>query len=250
MIHKKHYTFRLTDIFEERTMGDFSIRKEVLLKGTMVRTYWAGGYFYHDRLASDFPIVKLVEKGTVWMSDTPAEQESLRMPTMLARGDTLIIGLGLGFLPMYLSMRNQLVKTVTIIEQSQGVVDLVYNKVKSARTSVKVVDGKEFLATTESKYDFIYIDVWDCIVAPIEEINHWSSLAKRCLKPGGEVRCWLQELYDRVKSKLPKEPTAATSLPGQHDPCLICGNEFRNDYGGLCMDCADILQVSEMYVKK
>ena len=182
------------------------------------------------------------------MSDSPMEQESPVMPTMLARGDVLVVGLGLGLFPLLLRARNRAVKSVTIIEQNQEVVDLVYNKIKSTKTSVKVADGEAFLADTDDRYDFIFIDVWPDPIALLREVDRWNSLAKRCLKPNGEARCWLQELYDRVKAKLPKEPINPTSAPGIHEPCLFCGKKMRGDYAGLCADCADGLEVSELFI--
>ena len=31
-----------------------------------------------------------------------------------------------------------------------------------------------------------------------------------------------------------------------NDPCIRCGKPIRADYMGLCMDCADTLNVSEL----
>lgn len=30
-------------------------------------------------------------------------------------------------------------------------------------------------------------------------------------------------------------------------PCKRCGKAPRNDYGGICMDCADALGISEIF---
>lgn len=32
-------------------------------------------------------------------------------------------------------------------------------------------------------------------------------------------------------------------------PCKKCGKTIRNDYWGLCMDCADELEISELFEK-
>ena len=32
-----------------------------------------------------------------------------------------------------------------------------------------------------------------------------------------------------------------------NDPCLLCGKHPRCDYDGICMDCADEMQVSEIF---
>ncbi|GAH45498.1 unnamed protein product, partial [marine sediment metagenome] len=140
------------------------------------------------------------------MSDTPMEQEALRIPSVVARGDVLIVGLGLGLLPILIKMRNKMVDSITIIEKNREVANLVYNKIKTRKTSLLLNDGESYLAVPGRKFDFIFIDIWGSITAPMREIDHWTDLANNRLKKGGEVRCWLQELYDRIKSKLPKEP--------------------------------------------
>ena len=251
MIHANRYTTALSRKFVEKSIGDFSIKKDVLPKGTFIRTYYPGGMFYHDTLNQDFPIVRLIEeKGGIWMSDTPMEQEALRIPSIIARGDILIVGLGLGLLPTLIKMRNKMVDSITIIEKNREVANLVYNKIKSRKTSLLLNDGESYLSVPGRKFDFISIDVWGSITAPIKEIDHWTNLARNRLKKGGEVRCWLQELYDRIKNKLPKEPVLKPGPPAVYDPCLICGKTLRNDYAGLCLDCADDMEVSELFIRR
>lgn len=250
MIHIKDYTMALYNKLNEAEEGNFKITKTIIKKGTGLTTYSPLGFFYFDKFGGDFHSVRLEEDGGVWMSDTPMEQESLRITSVLARGDMLIIGLGLGLLPILIKTHNRLVNTITIIEKNPEVVKLVYDKIKFRKTSVEVCDGEDYLTHTSRKFDFIYVDMWGSIIASLKQIDYWTNLAKRCLRENGEVRCWLQELYDRIKDKLPKEPTAPTKPAGIHDPCLICGKKLRNDYAGLCMDCADELGVSEMFVGK
>ncbi len=248
MILVNRYTTILSRILPERSIGDFAIKKDVILRGDIIRTYHPGGYFYHDMLNRDFPTVKLTEeKGGVWMSDTPMEQEALRIPSTVARGDVLIIGLGLGLLPTLIKMRNKMVDSILIIEKNEEVANLVYSKIRSRKASLLLGDGETYLAAPGRKFDFIFIDVWGSITAPMREIEHWTNLAKGRLKHAGDVRCWLQELYDRIKDKLPKEPLSEHGPPAVHEPCLICGKKLRYDYAGLCMDCADFLGVSEPY---
>lgn len=253
MINVRNYTTVMSKKLEESECGNFSITKAVISKGTVMRTYTPHGFFYHDRFNRDFPTVKLKEgKESIWMSDTPLEQEALRVPTVLAHGDVLVLGLGIGLFPTLLRMRNKAVDSITIIERERDVIKLVYDKVRFRKTRVIECEAKKYFAEDcwGLEFDFIYIDVWGGIISPIKEIDEWTELAKHCLKEGGEVRCWLQELYDRIKHKLPKEPTEATSEVGFHDPCLICGKKLRNDYAGLCMDCADELEVSELFVRR
>lgn len=250
MIYKKDYTFIMSRKLPEKQVGDYALKKLVLQKGELIRTYTPAGFFYFDKANADLPIIRLTKGEGIIMSDTPMEQEGLRIPTVVARGNTLIIGLGIGLLPTLIRMRNCVVQRIMIIEQSVEVAKLVYRHIKTSKTNILVCDGEEYLKTCEEKYDFIYIDVWEGIITPLTEIEKWTELAKPCLTEAGEVRCWLQELYNRVKIHLKRGPAGPTAQAGFHPPCLVCGKILRNDYAGLCLDCADSLEVSEVFIRK
>jgi len=250
MIYKTNYTFIMSDKLPEGSSGDYSIVKGTLEKGNLLRTYSPFGSFYIDKLGSSMPVVKLLKNGDAVMSDTPMEQEGLRIPSFIARGDILIIGLGIGLLPTLIRMRNQTVKSMLIVEENEDVVKLVYPFIKNRRTDLRVCDGEKYLMACKDKFDFIFIDVWSAITTTIKEIDKWTELAKPLLNEKGEVKCWLQELYDRIKNKLPKEPIELTGLSAVREPCLICGKKLRNDYAGLCCDCADYMEVSELFMRR
>lgn len=266
MIRTEYYTTVLSRIIPEGRSGKFYIRKVVLPKGREIRTYSPTGVFYFDKLDKDFPTVVLredtdIEKlpDQVWMSDAPMEQEGMRYASLVAKGDILVLGLGLGLLPTLIKMRNvgvrnRMVKSITIVEIEQDVVNLVYDHIKTKRTKLIIADAKDYLEKTDDRYDFIFIDIWASFVATLTEAEHWASLASRCLKDGivpeQGVRWWVQELHARIKDKLPKSPVAEPGKPAVYPPCLVCGKTIRNDYAGLCMDCADTLGVSELFVKK
>lgn len=253
MIDTDKYTTRLTKLIPEGRVGKFRIKKTIIPRGTRIRMYHPSGYLYHDEFNSDFPTVRLLEKdGSIWMSDTPMEQESLVVPSILAKGNVLVLGLGLGLFPQLLRKRRR-VRKITIIEKETDVVILVYPCIKLPKTEVVISDAKayiDFAAAVGYRYDFIYVDIWSGILAPLKVMDEWVEIAKPVLAPGGVVYCWLRELYDRVKDKLPKEPVTQPGFPNVYDPCLICGKTLRNDYAGLCMDCADELDVSEIHAEK
>lgn len=252
MIVPKHYDHSLYQKIPERIIGKYSVIRGVLPKGTWIRCYSPVGIFYMDYPSSNYPVVKLVELGPeggvagVWMSDSPMEQDGLSIPVVMAKGHVLVLGLGLGLYPHILLKRNKTVTKVTIVEAEQDVIKLVYPHISSSKTEVVCSSAEVFLACNKTKFDFIYIDVWPDIVTSIREADKWLSLCRPHLAEDGLVRCWLQELYDRVKFRLPKEPLKEHGPPAVYDPCLICGKKLRFDYAGLCMDCADRLEVSEL----
>jgi len=259
MIRTSRYTTIMSRKLEEVRSGAFRIEKVIVSKGTTLRTYSPQGFLYSDTFDANFPIVRLIEGEPdpqipglgLWMSDTPLEQESLRGPTHVAYGDVLEIGLGIGLFPTLLR-RNKSVKSITIVERGADLVPLVYHRIRYKKTKLVLADGEEWLKfcqATERKYDFIHIDVWADLTAPMKEIEKWTKLAEPCLKKDGIIWCWLQELYNRIKDRLPQEPIKYPGPPAIYEPCLICGKKLRNDYAGLCMDCADNMEISEVYVK-
>ena len=250
MIESKKYSTVMSTLLKEGTSGEFKIRKTTVPTGTILQTYDSKhGRLYKDVLLGDFPTVVLSQKDDTWMSDTPLEQESSKPAVVNARGDVLICGLGIGLVPTLIKDKPE-IKSIDIVEISLNVVKLVWQRIKSPK--MRLIHGVawKYLAKCEEKYDFIHIDIWGSITAPIMEVKKARDLAKRCLKPNGQIRCWMEELYFRVVNALPKQPMHSTQPAGFHDPCLICGKTWRNDYAGLCMDCSDCLGLSELFIGK
>ncbi len=250
MIVPKHYSHELYRKLEEKGVGNFSIRKFTMPKGELIRTYHPAGFFYHDELSSNLPVVKLTEGGGTLMSDTPMEQEAYKLPISFARGNILIVGLGIGLFLQLLRERNTLVKHITVVELHEEVKSLVWRKMKSSNTELIIADGREYLKGVGRQFDYIFIDVWGSIFGTLNVVKSCCDLAQGCLKGDNVVDFWLRALYNRVEYRLKQGPTLATSPAGPHDPCLICGKKLRHDYAGLCADCADPLELSGYFVNK
>lgn len=253
MIHSADYTYDLSKLIPEGGSGNFSITTKVIPKGKQIQTYSPSGVVYYDKLQKDFPMVLLRRGSDILMSDSPFEQESMRVPTILARKKVLVLGLGIGLYPLWLKERNNRVESVTIVERAADVFALVFPHVKSslhARTSIVIADGWDFMGTTHEKYDFVFIDIWGSQMAAVIEGPAWAEQAKLCLAPGGSVRFWMQEIHARVATVLENiVPSEGVGFE-MRIPCFMCAKTLRNDFGGLCLDCADQLGVSEMFVKK
>lgn len=187
------YSFTMSKILKEGKAGNFAIEKETLLKGTVVDGYdRRRGKMDQVRCDFDYPIVKLTENGNTWMSDNPFEVESSMGAVENARGDVLIGGLGIGLLP---TLMKDKVVSIDIIELSQEVIDLVFYQVATEKMNIIRGDICHYLTSTEKKYDFICVDIWPDTFLPLWDIVGMKELAQRCLKPGGNIWCWLEELY-------------------------------------------------------
>jgi len=239
----------MSKILKEAENPPFSIRKRIIPAGTLLNHYDpTEGRIFKVKFMNDFPIITLKEDSHIWMSDTPFELEGMANSLKAAYGRVLIGGLGLGMFPYLIGLKRK-VREVDIIEKEQKVIDLVFPQIPSLKLNVVCDDIYHYVSTTQARYDFIYLDIWPDIIGPIQDVDKAVAAAQRCLKPGGEVRVWLQELIDRVKDKLPKI-SQGPSGPITLEPCLVCGKYPRNDYAGLCMDCADLMGVSELFIPR
>ena len=240
------YDFTMSRILKPAKVGNWELWLDIIPAGRPVALYDRSGQITMGECAFDYPIVTLAEGDNIWMSDSPLEVESYQGAIELAKGNCLVSGLGIGLLPTLIKEKAE---AIDIVELNKDVIDLIYPQIQSEKTRIIQDDIFHYLDTTGKKYDFIHIDIWGDITAPILEIEKAREKAAKCLKPGGVSWCWLQELYDRIKDKLPKEPVEPGKI-GRHEPCLICGNRLRMDYGGLCATCAEEMGVTEKYIKK
>lgn len=242
------YPFTMSKVLKPGKVGNFSLEIRKISKGSVMKMYDRKGFLTKGKYTFDYPIAVLLEGDGIWMSDSQLEVESTVGAVEAARGNCLIGGLGIGFLPTLISPKPN-VRSIDIIEKSQDVIDLIYHQVVTSKTRVFKDDIYHYLETTSLKYDFVHIDIWTGITAPIKEIEKARLLSKRVLKsPRSVTWVWLQELCDRVRSKLPKEPVTGSGVVC-NDPCLICGKTLRYDFAGLCMDCADFMGLSNLYIK-
>lgn len=112
--------------------------------------------------------VRLMVNGCLMMSDTPMEKRTSSNFMLNAKGDVLICGLGIGLVIMPL-LDNEEVKSITVIEKYQDVIDCVLPQIKPHDTENKlnVICQDCFEFTTKEKYDTIFIDIWPFVNSDI-----------------------------------------------------------------------------------
>ena len=125
------------------------------------RQYWAVA-----GLKADFDYIRLVKKkdgSGIMMSDTPMERNTNRNFLQKANGDVVIFGLGLGLIVFPL-LDDENVKSITIVELYQDLIDIVQPKIeaKDKQNKVRIVQGDCFTYEfpKETKFDTIYFDIW------------------------------------------------------------------------------------------
>lgn len=110
--------------------------------------------------------VKLYIDGEFMMSDTNMEKGSNREVVDRAYGDVLLVGLGIGLLLHNLRQKIQegVVRSVTVYEKEQDVINLVAPYYRDL-PNLKIVcrDIMEYRPPKKEKYDTIYFDIWPTI---------------------------------------------------------------------------------------
>ena len=156
----------IADIIPIGKSGDWEIRHKIVTEqeAAMERIRWAlagKGQYTHSPGRIAMLYNQTLEGNKVMMSDTPMERETNERFLRFARGDILIAGLGLGTIILPLFPQDS-VKTITVIEQSQDVFNLVYPHIKKFDTENKlsVEIDNIFNCKTTKKFDTIYFDIW------------------------------------------------------------------------------------------
>ena len=147
------------------------------------KEYSAIGYFNKP-----FSYLALTEGNNIWMSLNPNEIETMKPFINKAKGNVLVLGLGLGYVPYMMSLKDN-VKHITIVEKDQEIIDL-FNKMifphflnKNKITIIK--DDAINYVHHNQKYDYIFADLWH---SPEDGLSLFIKLKKINKK----IDCWLE----------------------------------------------------------
>lgn len=151
-------------------------------------------------------ICQLFVDGDMMMSDGGNEHETNREVVFRAQGDVLIAGLGIGMVLIPILCKPE-VRTVTVLEKSSGVIELVEIPVrrhlglpvKSKLTVIKA-DAFKWQPSKGVCFDTIYLDIWpDICTDNLKDITKLKRHFARRLRPGGWMGAWVEHKLRRLK---------------------------------------------------
>ena len=154
--------------------------------------------------AKEGTFAQLFIRGSLVMSDTEHERQTNWDLLQEAHyGDTLIAGLGLGMVLLPILARES-IKSVTVIELSQDVIDLVEPHVRKAagkdadKLTVIQADIYEWKPPRGARYHTVYFDIWGDICTDNLSAMRWlhRKFYRRKVK-GGWMSSWL---YDDLRN--------------------------------------------------
>lgn len=148
-------------------VSHFTVTEDDVRLENMRNAFTPGGSMYHISAGT---YARLHVNGRLYMTDTQMERRTNIHFVRNATGDVLIAGLGLGLIVVPL-LSNDSVRSVTVIERTQGVIDLIEPHLRNPKLTVICADIFEWRPAKGTKYDAIYFDIWpDVCTSNLDEI--------------------------------------------------------------------------------
>lgn len=124
------------------------------------------------------------------MSDTRLEQVTNSEVVLKASGDVLIAGLGLGFILVPILAKKN-VKSVTVVEKYQDVIDLISPNFKNRRLSILCADIYKWRPPAGATYNSIYFDIWsDICRSNLKDMSRLERRFRPRLRENGWMNSW------------------------------------------------------------
>ena len=135
-----------------------------------------------------FSYLALTEGTNIWMSLNPNEIETMKPYINTAKGNVLVLGLGMGYVPFMMAMKNE-VKSITIIEKDPEIIglfnSLIFPSFKN-KEKIKIVEDDAInYVKKNNRYDYIFADLWH---SPEDGLSLFVQL-KRINR---NIDCWLE----------------------------------------------------------
>ncbi len=191
-------TLRMVDYLSEGTHGAAEIQHfEVSpedAKWTQMRASISG----HDDYVPEGRYAKLLVRRDLWMSDTPMEWRSNWGAIRMARGQTLIGGLGLGMIVCAMLEKKQPPDRITVVEKEADVLALVgsqlLNKFGPERLRLVQGDVYKWKPAKGERFDAIYFDIWqDVCTDNLAGMSKLHQRFKSYKAKGGWMASWKQD---------------------------------------------------------
>ena len=130
------------------------------------------------------------------MSLNPNEIETMKPYIKKAKGNVLVLGLGMGYVPYMISLKDE-VKSITIIEKDKEIIDLFKKNLLPLfvnRNKITIIEDDAINYVAENnKYDYIFADLW-------HDAEDGLSLFVQLKRISKNIDCWLEvSLYQMLR---------------------------------------------------
>lgn len=131
------------------------------------------GYFSYP-----YSFITLNYQGVTWMNITPNEIETMEKAIREIKGDVIVFGLGLGYLPFMISNKSD-VHHIKIIENDINIIKLFKDNLLdyfTNKSKIEIIqdDASNYL-NKDLKYDYAFVDLWH---SPIDGLEWFIKFKK------------------------------------------------------------------------
>ena len=132
---------------------------------------------------------RLFVNGELVMSNTNMEVDTHLKAISKAKGNVLVSGLGLG---LYLTAVKDMeeVKSITVIEKSKDVIELIGKYYKNDK--IKIINDDIFKYETDEHFDLIWLDIWRDFNE--DNLKEMELLRNKFSKNSNEILCWSEDI--------------------------------------------------------
>lgn len=124
-----------------------------------------------------FNFLALKDQKATWMSIIPHEIETMEEDIKKVNGKVMILGLGLGYFPYMISLKED-VKEIVIIEREKEIIDLFKENILPLfpnKNKIKILKNDAFLALNSNNlnFDYVYCDLYH---DPFDALNIYQKM--------------------------------------------------------------------------
>lgn len=139
----------------------------------------------------------LWENERVWMSITPNEIETMRLPLEQAQGKVLVFGLGLGYFAVKAAWKNT-VEQVTVVEKNSQIIQFFTRYILplvAHKEKIHIVEQDAFyFAETSfpsSQFNYVFTDLWHDVLDGLPLYRRMKSL-ESLAHPSTRFGYWIE----------------------------------------------------------
>jgi len=138
---------------------------------------------------------RLLRGKNVIMSNTPNEIKDFIQFIDTAKGNVLISGLGMGLVLSFLLSKKE-VESITVLEISKDLIDLISPHVKDDRVKIIHADAFKWHPPKNSYWEYAWHDIWDNTCS--SNIKEMKRLKNRYKKYVDYQECWGEEICEII----------------------------------------------------
>ena len=131
----------------------------------------------------EFKYLTVAQNNNIWMCITPHEIETMELSIQEANGTVAVFGLGLGYYPYMISLKNNVDKII-IIEKDKKVIQLFKEYIlpqfeNKDKIEIIQIDAFEYAKNMNSSINYAFVDLWHNVDDGLELYLRMKSIESK-----------------------------------------------------------------------